>query len=344
MSFLYSFGQSLVGSSFPLPELTEVVVDYSTTARVIDVTSRVAAQATEERTDAVGSDVLGLPLTAALANEPIFMRSERGSHGMSMSFASIADFALSDDGDRVEIRYAPGVDVRTIRHLLLDHVLPRVLAYRGQFVIHGAAVDMNGYGLCFLGDTGRGKSTLAASFHNAGYSLLCDDSLAIDAAGNNVVAIPTYPSLRLWPPSLAAVFEDVPKAEQMAPYSEKQRVVLAAASSQPTIPLGAVVLIEEASADPNADIESRALSAREACLALVRNSFQLHLGDTSRVREHLAMAASVSARVPVFSVQYPREFLRLDEVRAHIIAVIASCARTRDQVPRGTGTMPGENA
>src|SRR5438094_5075126 len=57
-----------------------------------------------------------------------------------IGFPGIAEFSISPDGAEIQARRGRGVPLATIRHLLLDHVLPRVLDLKGALVLHAGTV------------------------------------------------------------------------------------------------------------------------------------------------------------------------------------------------------------
>ena len=67
-----------------------------------------------------------------------------------------------------------GIDVR---HLFLDSVIPLILSRREPLVLHASAILFDGRAIAFIGTSGQGKSTLAASHSQLGYSLISDDYL-----------------------------------------------------------------------------------------------------------------------------------------------------------------------
>ena len=128
----------------------------------------------------------------------------------------------------------------SVRHQLLDQVLPRVLEHLGHLLIHASAVRTPGGVVMFVAETGAGKSTLAASFQAAGVELLSDDCMQLFLDRDDVVrCMPTYRSLRLWSDSADAIMASEPY-EPMSPGSDKRRVDLSPGA--PTAP-GAVIAI-----------------------------------------------------------------------------------------------------
>ena len=82
-----------------------------------------------------------------------------------LQFPNLADFIISEHGALVQYLPKPDIPIETIRHLLLDQVIPRVLGQQGRLVIHASAVTLpNRKTIAFLGNSGQGKSTIASYF------------------------------------------------------------------------------------------------------------------------------------------------------------------------------------
>jgi hypothetical protein len=199
----------------------------------------------------------------------------------------------------------------SLRHVLLDQVLPRVLAQRGHLVMHGAAVHTpQGRTLLMLGDSGAGKSTLAAAFANAGAEVLSDDGVLLDLAHRGTRAVACYSGLRLWPDSLSTVLaERADESTPMSHYNDKRRL-MQPISSDARHAIDAVLLLQQ----PSDAIVLAPVAAQAACMALVANAFQLDLGDHGNLRRLLAHAAEAVRRVPVLTLAYPRDYALLPDV------------------------------
>lgn len=303
----YRYAGRSLASSLPLPELgpastaaAELRIDLVPMPRCTE------RQDIEWRHDFVDPGY-GTTLTCA-----------RTASGHLLEFPDVATIGVSAGGD-VHVSAWPGASIESVRHVLLDQALPRILAQRGDFLLHGAAIRANnGRTLLILGESGRGKSTLASAFTCAGAEVLTDDCLRIEPSADAVDILPTYPGLRLWPDSLARLFPDAAsRSTPMAHYSDKRRLSLgdASASSAP-ISLDAIFVL--APPEGSDTISLAPLSMQQACLALVSNTFQLDLKDAANVERLLAQAAQVAARVPVRALTYPRDYARLPEVVAQL--------------------------
>ena len=118
-----------------------------------------------------------------------------------LHFPRLADFAIAPLENTITCSPACVTDNFTLRHLLLDQVIPRLLDHNGQLILHASAVRLKGQTLLFLGETGQGKSTLAMALQQHGCQLVTDDCVRFFFSGNNVNCIANYVGARLWPDS-----------------------------------------------------------------------------------------------------------------------------------------------
>lgn len=103
------------------------------------------------------------------ADSEICMLSAKIEDNYLLRFPELVDFLISTSGDTVFYFPEPNIPEETIRHLILDQIIPRILGQQGQLVLHASAVQLpDGKAIVFLGDTGWGKSTIASSFHENG--------------------------------------------------------------------------------------------------------------------------------------------------------------------------------
>jgi hypothetical protein len=240
--------------------------------------------------------------------------------GYLLRFPDLADFRVSSDGRRILMTCPEMTSPETIRHLLLDQVLPRVLAHTGAFVIHGSCVQHDRKGLIFLGETGQGKSSLAASFDAAGYSLLSDDALILLPREDSPRVLPTYRTLRLWPDAVSSLFARTPQLTPMAHYSSKKRVQLpgGAATDSSPLPVSAVFVLRSEPPACDGALVTR-LTARDGCVELLRHAFQLDVTDPQRTATRFSEAGEIARQLPFYLIDYPREYALLPEVRAAIL-------------------------
>jgi hypothetical protein len=208
----------------------------------------------------------------------------------------------------------------TIRHLLLDQVLPAISSGEHASGFHASAVVVGGEAVAFGGRTGLGKSTLAASFAAAGFPALTDDCLIVKDGGEQFLAVPAYSSLRLWNDSADALGGDLGRRHRVAAYSQKIRVN-GSTSKIPfygdPAPLRCVYLLETRAARHEVVIEP--LSERDAFIALVRLAFRLDPYDRVHVSDEMDRLARLSRAVSVRLLGVPWRLENLSAVRKAVL-------------------------
>lgn len=307
----YRYADLVLSSSLALPELPAAGARRSGEAAIaFGVTTSSPPEPEADRW-------VDFPVGDSREAPPAVARTEGG---FLLRFPAAADFLISADATRVVCSPHGAQAAEAIRHLLLDQVLPRVVAHLGRLVLHAGAVTLESATLAIVGTSGVGKSTLIAGFHRAGFHALTDDGLIVMVDDTGCTGLALYPGLRLWPPSIAGLDIDPAETVPMDSRSAKRRVRLPAASAPAPRPLIALfVLTPPPNEDEVHDVTIAPLSARDACVELLRASFQLDIGSPHRAAGHLETAALVARRLPVFTLSYPRDYSRLPVVREAIL-------------------------
>jgi hypothetical protein len=238
--------------------------------------------------------------------------------GYLLRFPGECDFFISRDARYIDIRPRHRLSEAVMEHLLADQVLPRCLAQSGELVVHAAGIAFERKVALFVGESGRGKSTLAGLFLRAGRTVLTDDCLILRPAPEAVRAVPTYPSLRMNPDSTNALFPANRPPGTLASYSEKQRVPLPdAARKAATSDVAAIYFLGDAEAT-RADFRVEPLTPAASCIRLMEQSFQLDLLDRGAVGRLLERAGEIVSRVSCYTLDFRRDYLQLDELLVRI--------------------------
>lgn len=211
-----------------------------------------------------------------------------------------------------------------LQHIVQDHLVPRLLAETGLFVLHAGAVDMGGALALFLGESGAGKSTLAASLHARGHPLLGDDAMVVERAGNGFEGSAVYRSLRLYDDSLQTAFKGAARSAPMADYSVKRQVLVEADPATPEGPLPIAALFFLSGPGWDSAPAASLLTPTKACIELVGQSFSLDVRDPKCGARRLAQASGLALAVPAYQLSYRHDYDDLDAVHAMIEQVVAS--------------------
>ena len=205
----------------------------------------------------------------------------------------------------------------TLHHFLADVLLPGILDHRGELVLHAGAVVIDGVAAVFLGDSGRGKSTLTASFYSDSYTVLSDDGVIITPTGAGARVEAVYPGIRLLPITLSDIFADPIATTEVAHYASKRRIVPDARMSPASFPVAALFFLSEPTGSGMVSI--RSVGAADACIGIVSKSFALDPSDTVRARGRIEQAGRLASALPIFALDYPRDFASLPQVRQAIV-------------------------
>jgi len=243
-----------------------------------------------------------------------------------LRFPGLADFHLHREGAELQCYPCAGIDDVSIRHLLLDQVIPRVIGHSGSIVLHASAVEINGVAVLFLGDTGWGKSTLATSFLMNGHTILTDDCLLIKQENGNVTGMFSYVGARLMDDSIKAIVGEKFKLNKMAHYSTKKRLILHAdfTNKNDEIPIAALFLLtspEHAAKTGTILIEK--INGAQIATEIIKHSFILDVFDKGKIAEKFSKTGGIAASgFPMYRLIYPRNYALLDQVRAVVEDVV----------------------
>lgn len=250
----------------------------------------------------------------------------RTGGGYLVRICGLVDFVIDLAAERVICTPVPGVPAEQVADLYFNQALPLLMGVSGDLVIHASGVAVRGQALGFIGPTGRGKSTLAASFARMGHPFLTDDGLILDCAGQGYEVRPRRPILRLRPDSEAMIAQGpaagMAMAGEMADADDlpfKTRVAARAdiPFHETAVPLAALYVLVEP-ADVAAPVFER-LAAPAALSALMQHSFILDVEDKARLRGLFGRLALLAEAVPCFALDYPRRYDALPSVLDAII-------------------------
>lgn len=245
----------------------------------------------------------------------------RDSDGYLLRFRDYAAFRVSPALDGVEYDPIRSTTFDTVRHLLLDQVLPAIAAAGGQTAVHACGIEIDGRGVGLIGRAGQGKSTLGAFCAAAGDRVITDDCLLLATRRRRIVALPSYPSIRLSPAVSRRLFGAAARV-RVAEYGAKVRVsrdlTPAVRFSRGAVPMTRLYLLERTGSRSAPRVEP--LAPRERYLAMFTHTFRLDPYDRPTLRGEIERLAAVAARVDVRRLIVPRSLAALSRVRDTIVA------------------------
>lgn len=248
----------------------------------------------------------------------VWAKFYRTENGYLIHFSGLADFTISSDGQDIDARPARGVSSQTVEHLYLNQVMPLALSRQFKLVLHGSAIEVDGSAIAVLGASGRGKSTLAASFATNGYRFLTDDGLQLECINGTYLAQPNHPSIRLWNDSRVALIPADTPAAPSVDYTPKARLLPGGemfCNHQRS--LRAIYFLGEGGAE---SVSIEPLGGKDAIMEMVRHSFLLDINERDVLVHHFGQLSGLAKSGNFFRLDYPRQYDYLPEVRAAIVS------------------------
>lgn len=101
------------------------------------------------------------------------------------------------DGCRIVVDPDIGAEETQVTSYLLGNALALLLYQRKRLMLHACVVSINQKAVAFLGDSGAGKSSIAAAFIVKGHNLLVDDLASVDMDAGIFWVDPGFPFIKL---------------------------------------------------------------------------------------------------------------------------------------------------
>ena len=206
-----------------------------------------------------------------------------------LQYADGTQFLIDDSGTQIWATWpTETLTLEDTATYLLGPIMGFVLLLRGFISLHACAVVLGDGAVAIVGPAGSGKSTTAAAFAEAGYRVLAEDVVTLRDHDDTFLVQPAYPSIRLWPTSVEALFGAAATLPKLTPTWDKCYLDLTQGKyefQRHPLPLAAIYVLAERQADTGAPFVSN-LAPAEALMALIANTYATYLMDKQmRVRE-----------------------------------------------------------
>jgi hypothetical protein len=187
--------------------------------------------------------------------------------------------------------------------------------HRGDFVIHAAAVEVDGSAILLAAPGRFGKTTLAVAFHSRGYRLLTEDTACCGVMAGRLVLFPGPTSVRLRPD----MFDGQAPPGTTVVGVQNDRIHLALSRDRMgdgrPLPIKALVFLRESSEE----IFCERVKSSETLPDLWTLTFRFQ-GDKER-RRSFSELARLAATVPVWNLHRPLRVDKLDDVVCRVTEV-----------------------
>lgn len=222
-----------------------------------------------------------------------------------LRLVGIANYEVTN-GRRILVSGDPKAAPAEVRIHLLTVCMAAAIMQRGRLLLHASGIVLEGRAVLFAGDSGVGKSSVAAELIRRGYGFLTDDTCVIEVLTGHpqtLVAHASYPMLKLTSATLDMIEDPrYNRGLRIWPDTEKYGQILKGEYTFDGTGLGAVYILGH----PGTDIpaaERRRLTGNEAFLALTRHTYRREfIHERSLQEAHLRTFGALAAGVPVVQV------------------------------------------
>lgn len=233
-----------------------------------------------------------------------------------IQWPGLFEFVISVSGREIAGRFFSEASLEAFQTYFLGQVISFSLLKLGIEPLHATVVVIDGEAVALVGDTGYGKSSLAAAFLQAGHGLLTDDLLTVKKNGNSLVAYPGPQRIKLFPETAKLFLGEQVVGTSMNPHTKKLIIALNPSQSSHTPrPLRAIYVLRH----PKEQARSKRVRISErrqrlAFLDVVSNTFNTVIKSPERLTQQFNLAAHLAFEIPIRSLSYPRDLSRLPEV------------------------------
>lgn len=223
------------------------------------------------------------------------------------------------EGSEIHIWSPPGMARTDISIWLLGTVMAALLHQRGLLTLHAnCLVAPDGRAIAIAGDSGSGKSSLAAAAARAGWQVLGDDLCAVDPERLSVW--PGVQRLKLWADSLERLGLDPQAYDRVASDLDKYHVPATVTAFDKSYLLDRLYLLANGN-----EFGVERLAGAAAADALFSELYRFEVGQ--QVRAHPAsqfeQALALTVRLPIWRFTRPWDAARIDEGLARIARHLA---------------------
>jgi hypothetical protein len=236
-------------------------------------------------------------------------------------FGGLCELRLAPPWQRVHVDVDPAGAAEVIGDRIVRTALPFVLERLGHDLLHASAVRVGATTVAIAGASGTGKSTLAALLCADGGSLISDDQLRVEVAGDGVRCHPGLATIRL----RRAVGEVAALMRSPANATWDGRMGVSPGLQSGTHDIDALLLPVLADGAPTPGVERLAPAQALMRLTSSRADPRDATGRTRRFHLHAALLE----RVPAFEVRLPRGSLPDRAFRRALLESAAVEAATR---------------
>lgn len=213
-------------------------------------------------------------------------------------------------GAKITITPLPNAGMREVRLFLIGSAWGALCYQRGRLPLHASVIRVGESAVAFCGDSGAGKSSLAAAFLKRDYALISDDLCLCDFSDETTPKVwPSTTRLKLWHEALEVLGWEQRELERDHFRAEKFHLSCPESGNiQRPVPLRAIYLLQWG------ELALTRLKGSRALHSVVENAtYRGELIDpATQVAAHWKRCAQMVSKVPVWEFSRPRDWEQME--------------------------------
>ena len=262
---------------------------------------------------------------------PVRLEVTKTPTGLRFAYTDTGVFDISAGGRNLVWYPTAGAPLDLALIDVMGRVMAGALHLGGLLCLHGSAVAVAGgsSGIGFLAPKHYGKSTLAFAMMQRGAQLLTDDTLPVEF-GHPVRLRPGVHSVRLWTDSAERLASDrIGTGREYGGKHIVDRIPEDRVADQ-AVPLSAMYVLNPPGKQAPPDLVRRArLPDVSAAMALVQHAKLGALLGKSEAPVLFERAVATARVVPVYTLDFVRDFTHVDHVVGQLMAWHGMATNTR---------------
>jgi hypothetical protein len=235
-----------------------------------------------------------------------------------LHWQTVGIFKVSE-GHLIEVNPAPEAEPTVLRYSIIGAAFNHLLHQRQLLLVHASVVAINHEAVAFVGESGWGKSTLAAFLQKRGYPLVSDDALVVDMKTSDIpLVLPGFPQRKLWPDALVSLGESPDPLPRIDSVYDKRVQAAHDSFYDVPLPLGHIYVLDHG-IHPQSQIER--LAHQDAFKTLMLFTYGRSEAPNSPTKFlHLQQCAAIAGCVPISRLRRRFQFDELSDLAAMIEA------------------------
>ncbi len=244
-----------------------------------------------------------------------------------LEYADGTQFWIDQEGTRIWVTWpSETLTLEDSATYLLGPVMGFVLLLRGFISLHACAVAVEDRAVAIVGPAGSGKSTTAAAFAEKGYHIMAEDVVTLRDHDSEFLVQPAYPSIRLWPSSVEALYGIDATLPKLTPTWDKCYLDLTRENykfQSAPLPLAAIYVLAERTDDADAPVVHDVVPAQRL-MSLIANTYATYLMNKQMRAREFAVLQRIVSSVPIKQITPHSDPARIDQLCETILKDFAA--------------------